>query len=105
MAAIFDPGSRLLFDSGFLSSFDFVSETTGLVSFFGVLRLLLLGLSSSRLSLLGVLLVVLLGLASLGLLGFFFLRSRFFLLGSGAMKSFLLRQVGIGDARHLHGVA
>jgi len=70
-----------------------------------VLRLLLLGQSSSRLSLLGVLLVVLLGLASLGLLGFLLLTVALLLVGIGRDEILLLRQVGIGDARHLHGVA
>ena len=70
-----------------------------------MLRLLLLGLSSSRLSSLGVLLVVLLGLASLGLLGFLLLTVALLLVGIGRDEILLLRQVGIGDTRHLHGVA
>ena len=70
-----------------------------------MLRLLLLGLSSSRLSLLGVLLVVLLGLASLGLLGLLLLTVALLLVGVGRDEILLLRQVGIGDALHLHGVA
>ena len=54
---------------------------------------------------LGVLLVVLLGLASLGLLGFLLLTVALLLVGIGRDEILLLRQVGIGDTRHLHSVA
>ena len=67
--------------------------------------MLLLRLSSRWLSFLGVLLLVLLGLASLGLLGFLLLTVALLLVGIGRDEILLLRQVGIGDARHLHGVA
>ena len=77
----------------------------GLYILVGVLGLFFLGRRCGLFNNFLKLGTLLLDLCSLGFFSFLLLAIALLLIGVGRDEILLLRQVGIGDARHLHGVA